>query len=113
MHSISLVILHLTGIVYNPQKCNFLSQLAIDRESVKTVSAEVWQVYSRCTLIDRSSLIRGRRELWIGLFDSSGHNAYGKALEKSTKYKNFHFCSFRKSVNIVRAYHRHREIRFW
>jgi hypothetical protein len=30
--------------------------------------------------IRRSDVIDSRRELWLGLFDSSGHNAYGNAL---------------------------------
>jgi hypothetical protein len=37
VYSIPLVILHLIGILYGPQKCIFFSQSAIDQESIKTV----------------------------------------------------------------------------
>jgi hypothetical protein len=37
------------------------------------------------TLIDRSALIRRRTELWLGLFDFSGHSAYDNSLKKSIK----------------------------
>jgi hypothetical protein len=35
------------------------------------------------TLIDRSAFIRGRTELWLGLFDFSDYSAYGTTIKKS------------------------------
>jgi hypothetical protein len=46
------------------------------------------------TLIDRSALIRRRTELWLGLFDFSGHSAYDNSLKKSIKtLKKNHFST--------------------
>jgi hypothetical protein len=80
VHSISIFILHLIGIVFSPQKFNFChNRLSIENPS-KLFARNFGKSFLGPTLIDRSSLIRGRRELCLGLFDSSGHNAYGNDL---------------------------------
>jgi hypothetical protein len=45
------------------------------------------------TLIDRSALIRGRTELWLGLFDFSGHSAYDNSLKKSIETLKNHLST--------------------
>jgi hypothetical protein len=81
VHSISPVILHLLVIAYSPQKSNFChNRLSIENPSKLLFARSFGNFIIGPTLIDRTSLIRGRRYIWLDLFESSGHNAYGNDL---------------------------------
>jgi hypothetical protein len=67
-------------------KMYFLSQ-SCNRTSIENTSKLFARNFGKSifgpTLIDHSVFIRGRTELWLGLFDFSGHSAFGNSLKKS------------------------------
>jgi hypothetical protein len=87
-----VVILHLIGIVTNPQKNGLFCHNPPSIENPpKLFARNFGKSILGPTLIDRSAFIQGRTELWLGLFDFSGHSAYGNSLKKS-------ITTFKKSL---------------